>query len=90
MFESDATPIIRFGRKQLTNKFIHMIFNEESTSKHHCSVKYKHNLNKWYIQDGDDLKKSLNGTWFLAENELIKTGMKMRVGTTTFEAVLSD
>lgn len=79
--------MIRFGRKKLKNKDIHIVFNEESTSRHHCSIEYNEQTKSWYIIDGDDNKQSTNGTWYLIENEEIYTGMKIRVGTTTFEAI---
>jgi hypothetical protein len=46
----------------------------------------------WRIVDSDGgNKKSLNGTWFLADEYiLIEQRMLIRVGTTTFESELKE
>lgn len=65
---------------------------EESTSRLQCTITYIRDIGKWRIVDSDgSTKKSLNGTWFLADEYIkIETGMLIRVGTTTFEAELKE
>ena len=47
--------------------------------------------NNWYIVDGDGIKQSLNGTWYLADEYMdIYEAMIFRAGTTSFQAHLFD
>lgn len=90
-FNPIDNPIIRFGRKKNTSSSIDVAFTEESTSRLQCTITYDPRTKNWKIVDSDGAKKSLNGTWFLAdEHILIEHGMLIRVGTTTFEAVIRD
>lgn len=91
-FDSDKYQVLRFGRKQTKDLHIDVCFNDESTSRLHCTINYDKEKGKWSIIDSDGKdKKSLNGTWFLADDEvIIATGTVIRVGTTTLEATIKD
>lgn len=92
-FDSSANPILRFGRKKTKDYNIDVCFIEESTSKLHCTITYNKEKGKWIIVDSDGIgiKKSLNGTWYLADEDVvISTGTIIRVGTTTMEATIKE
>lgn len=83
---------MRFGRKKTKDIPIDVCFNEESTSRLHCTITYENEKGKWTAVDSDGrAKKSLNGTWYLADEEVvITTGTIIRVGTMTMEATIRD
>mmetsp|Transcript_9465 Transcript_9465/g.9797 ORF Transcript_9465/g.9797 Transcript_9465/m.9797 type:complete len:364 (+) Transcript_9465:37-1128(+) len=90
-FNSVDNSVIRFGRKKSYSSVkIDVAFTEESTSRLQCTISFDENSRLWKIVDSDGCgKKSLNGTWFLADDYIkIESGMLVRVGTTTFEASL--
>ena len=90
-FNSVDNKVIRFGRKKGQNQNINVAFTEDSTSRFQCTISYDEYNRSWKIIDGDGAKKSLNGTWVLADEYiLIEKGMQIRVGTTTFEADLCE
>lgn len=74
------------------NQNINVAFTEDSTSRLQCTITYDYATKTWRIVDSDgSSKKSLNGTWFLADEYiLIEQGMMIRVGTTTFEADIRE
>ena len=84
-FNSNDKVLIRLGR--LKTNLIDIDFNDESTSRLQTSILYENN--NWYIVDGDGVKKSLNGTWFFADEYItINEGMIFRAGSTTFKSHL--
>lgn len=88
-FDSSENSIIRFGRKKHAEYNIDVCFNEESTSRLHCTIAYDGDSHNWRVVDSNGIKKSLNGTWFLADDPLVVYScMMIRVGTTTFEALV--
>ena len=91
-FNSSTNSIIRFGRKKGNNSKVDVAFTEDSTSRLQCTITYESMNRTWRIVDSDGgNKKSLNGTWFLADEYiLIEQGMLIRVGTTTFESELKE
>ena len=85
VFNSSEKLLIRIGRSKTND--IDIDFNDESTSRLQTSILYENN--NWYIVDGDGNKKSLNGTWFFADEYItINEGMIFRAGTTSFKAHL--
>ena len=84
-FNSNEKQYIKLGR--IKNNDIDLEFNDESTSRLQTTILYENN--NWYIVDGDGNKKSLNGTWFFADEYItINEGMIFRAGTTSFKAHL--
>ena len=84
-FNSNDKVLIRLGR--LKTNLIDIDFNDESTSRLQTTILYENN--NWYIVDGDGIKKSLNGTWFFADEYItINEGMIFRAGSTTFKSHL--
>lgn len=65
-FNSLHNPIIKFGRKKTKSNLIDVVFKEKSTSSIQCIFTY--NDNNWYISDSDGTNRSLNGTWYLADD----------------------
>ena len=51
-------------------------------------MQYDQEQRNWLVFDGNGIKSSMNGTWYLADNVEIYNKMMIRVGTTTFEASL--
>lgn len=85
VFNSSEKLLIRIGRSKTND--IDIDFNDESTSRLQTTIFYENN--NWYIVDGDGNKKSLNGTWFFADEYItINEGMIFRAGTTSFKAHL--
>ena len=73
--------MIKFGR--VSSNGVNIVFKEDSTSRCQCKITF--NEGHWQIVDSDGTKKSLNGTWYLAdEYTQITNGMYIRAGTTTF------
>lgn len=66
------------------------MFNEESTSRHHCTVKFNKETRTWVVMDSNGDRPSMNGTWYLADNVEIINNMMIRVGTTTFESKIQN
>lgn len=84
-FDSRKKQIIRIGR--IKNYDIDLDFPDESISRFQTVIFFQNN--NWYISDGDGEKRSLNGTWFLAEEYVtLKNGMIFRAGTTSFQTRL--
>ena len=83
-FDSRQKQVIRIGR--IKNFDIDIDFPDDSISRYQTTI-FFHN-NNWYIKDGGE-KKSLNGTWFLAEEyATINEDMIFRAGSTSFKAHL--
>jgi hypothetical protein len=59
-------------------------FDDSSLSRYHCFFMYD---NGWYVQDGDGVKISTNGTWLFVEDFfMIFNGMMFKAGETLFRA----
>ncbi len=78
------------GRRTIINKEINIVFNDESTSKHHCTIEYCKENKLWKIYDSDGIISSMNGTWYLVDSTPIHNKMMIRVGATTFQAILNE
>lgn len=66
---------------------VKVVFNDDSTSRLQCSIVFENN--SWFLMDSDGSKKTMNGTWYLADEFIrVKSGMNIRAGTTTFEALI--
>ena len=77
------------GRRNMNKNQTDIVFNDESTSKHHCTIEFNKDNKLWKIYDSDGLVSSMNGTWYLVESIKIYDKMMIRVGTTTFQAILN-
>ena len=81
-FDSKNKKIVKIGR--LTNNETDFSFSDEDVSRRQCILTFEDN--NWYINDGDGINESSNGTWFYPEKYFtITEGMIIRMGTTSFE-----
>ena len=81
-FDSKNKKIVKIGR--LTNNETDFSFSDEDVSRRQCVLTFEDN--NWYINDGDGINESSNGTWFYPEKYFtITEGMIIRMGTTSFE-----
>ena len=80
--DSNVKRILRIGRQRAND--IDFNFEDDDVSRKQCIIYYEDN--NWYIQDGDGIKPSSNGTWFYPEKYYdILDGMIIRMGTTSFK-----
>jgi pSer/pThr/pTyr-binding forkhead associated (FHA) protein len=56
---------IKLGR----GKTCQVIIDSNFLSKKHSTVEYNKNSNLWEISDGNNSKRSLNGTWLLLDTK---------------------
>ncbi len=83
--------MIKFGRKKGQKEKIDVAFPEESTSRLQCTFIWDAVTAVWRLIDSDGNKKSLNGTWYLADEFVkLEQGMNIRVGTTILEVNMTD
>lgn len=62
-----------------------------SFSRIQFRVVYDYSDKKWYIYDGDENKKSTNGTWLFLENYFeIKEYVNFRISSSLFNLELSN
>ena len=81
-FDSKNKKIVKIGR--LANNETDFSFSDEDVSRRQCILTFEDN--NWYINDGDGINESSNGTWFYPEKYFtITEGMIIRMGTTSFE-----
>ena len=81
-FDSKNKKIVKIGR--LANNETDFSFSDEDVSRRQCVLTFEDN--NWYINDGDGINESSNGTWFYPEKYFtITEGMIIRMGTTSFE-----
>jgi len=83
IFDSSKTTKITIGRLP-SNDSSYIQFEDENISRVQCTIIYKEEI--WHLVDSNGELNSMNGTWFIAdEHILIKEGMILRAGTTSFE-----
>lgn len=83
--------MIKFGRKKGQKEKIDVAFPEESTSRLQCQFLWDAVTAVWRLIDSDGNKKSLNGTWYLADEFVkLEQGMNIRVGTTILEVNMTN
>lgn len=83
--------MIKFGRKKGQKEKIDVAFPEESTSRLQCTFIWDPVTAVWRLIDSDGNKKSLNGTWYLADEFVkLEQGMNIRVGTTILEVNMTN
>lgn len=59
-------------------------FDDSSMSRYHCLIMY--DGAGWFIQDGDGVKKSTNGTWLFCEDFIeVFDGMVFKAAETLFK-----
>ena len=62
-----------------------IIVDDTILSKKHCTFNFKPATNKWTIQDGFNLRGSLNGTWvYMSQEQRIVDNMIFRVSDVVF------
>lgn len=64
-----------------------LIVDDSILSKKHCTLNYEASQQKWTLNDGFNLRSSLNGTWvYLSQEQQIKDNMTFRVSDILFQA----